>query len=539
MTLKDTKAGSLISARELRKLGRAIDAAKPVAAFGGGASVAQTAGGFGATDPGDDWFLVEILSIVDAEDRTYTFKEIWLDGDGDYVERPSGRTNDDDTPAVLLSDGFPPFEMRVGSYAFARRGRGAGGLQWELLPIPVRQETFHARLTSVSLGVWSFVPLKLNSSGVYVDDGDELTGARQLADPDTPTLPAITDIVPGTRVLMRRAATLDGTGEPQYEFRCTLPTVTACNIAPSERFAIATYGQPEELGLPTVCLGEIELPGPGLYLLYATAYASLRMNGMPSVQYGPNLTCATMYFDADDLGIVDGSHLPSAVLTTLATSATLDWVGNSYTPSGVSQEVNWGSGTIMFAHRSEDGAAVRLWGHCGNWSGFETGPGAGRIPAYGEINNLAFGFVPLSGMRVNETCNACDSPPPDSGSGGGGGGSETFYCFELGDTVTMTASNRLGTCTGIPDEIELTRYTDPGAYEYEWRGEFEFEGETYTARITCPSTINPWGVTLGLGGETVTPVSQDEGTLTLVWDMAFGVGSACIGSARLTMVGSG
>lgn len=280
------------------------------------------------------------------------------------------------------------------------------------------------------------------------------------------------------------------------------PTSTACG-GTAHQWAVTVVGSPS--GSPadyTACLGVLTLPRAGDYLIYFNAAGEVATVGA-----GYSVLSVTV----KNAGVtVLGGRVAQWYASETPSSSTLTEVGG--TASGV-YPVTVSGGDLD----------VYLYGHLISSS-------LGGAELSGSL-----GYVPLSDATVT-TCDECEDP--GSGSGGGGGDLD-FYCFDLGDDVTITLSNVLGDCTDLPETIELTRYTGEGAYPYDWRGTFTFESVEYTAMVRCPVTINPWGVTLGLGGETVTPVSQDEDTNTLIWDLAFGVGSACIGSARLTIVGGG
>src|SRR5688572_18689548 len=79
------------------------------------------------TDDVGMWFVVELGAEPDPGE--FTGFEVWLDGDGAWVEKVGGRRLEDDSRGVeLVAD-----SLAAGGYALCRSAPGAGGLMFELL----------------------------------------------------------------------------------------------------------------------------------------------------------------------------------------------------------------------------------------------------------------------------------------------------------------------------------------------------------------------------------------------------------------------
>lgn len=78
--------------------------------------------------PGDwDWFPVRITAVTGA---AYEFVELWLDETGAYADKPTGRVNSSADYGYSMGGA-----LGVDDIAIARRGPGAGGYAWELIPV--------------------------------------------------------------------------------------------------------------------------------------------------------------------------------------------------------------------------------------------------------------------------------------------------------------------------------------------------------------------------------------------------------------------
>jgi hypothetical protein len=112
MSLKDAKAGGNLSAETLRGLGRALDTFarnRPDSEFD------------------DEWFPARVAAAITGG---YSFVEVWVNTSGVVEDKPSGRTNSADDPAVAL-DGAT---YAAADLVLCRRGFGGGGFKWELAP---------------------------------------------------------------------------------------------------------------------------------------------------------------------------------------------------------------------------------------------------------------------------------------------------------------------------------------------------------------------------------------------------------------------
>lgn len=217
MSLKNASKGGRLSARDLRRLASAADAARPAQSFGASGSTVVTAGGVGEVATDDDWFPAEIVASVTGG---YTFKEQWVDGTGAVADKPSGRQNSSTDPAAVLGSAT----YSAGDKVLVRRARGAGGLWWEVAPQPAAgggTTVFVARLTTSSSGAWKWVKQEWTGAA-YADTSSE--SATFNARPATllagGTLAE--SLVAGQRVVMWESAATSGV----YEF---IPPVGAAS----------------------------------------------------------------------------------------------------------------------------------------------------------------------------------------------------------------------------------------------------------------------------------------------------------------------
>jgi hypothetical protein len=131
MGLRDTQRGGRLSARELRAVGRDVDAARPMLSANA-ASQLDSGNGGGAVPADPDWFPVEILTVEAGTPDGYTFKEVWTDDTHEPVEKEGGRVNSADDPAYPIPAGVV---FEVGDHALCRRAPGTAGETWELVAV--------------------------------------------------------------------------------------------------------------------------------------------------------------------------------------------------------------------------------------------------------------------------------------------------------------------------------------------------------------------------------------------------------------------
>lgn len=177
-----------------------------------------------STPPLEGWFVVRITTVLVDTPWAYEAEEWWNEGatdgapngTGPWKAKVGGRQITTDNPGRALPTPFlTEARFAVGDFALARSADGAGGLTFELVPVPV-PGSFEAKLTTSSGGKWKLQPLRI-VAGVEAAAGTETANFCATPYAADDTTPATSYPHAGLRVRVWPTGEVIA-GVVQYEF---------------------------------------------------------------------------------------------------------------------------------------------------------------------------------------------------------------------------------------------------------------------------------------------------------------------------------